>query len=160
MSDQGFRTTDPWPGGEIATLRAQLTALQATADRYREALEKAANELSSAAQWLHDLHPRYSGTAQSIQYAATEARDALADTSPPAQPAKRVIARDMDGFTPPRPLAGKVARHLEDLGEPVALHPATVEACAAAVDAEPDRANSEHFAARIRSLLSSPRGAR
>ena len=124
---------------ELAALAAANEALQATADRY----------LALLRDYNHEREP------WSLIEWEGEVRRALADTSPPAQP--------------PRPLAGKVARHLEDLEEPaaqpVALHPATVEACAQEAERYPMAGQSSlgmqaAIARRIRSLLSQPGGGR
>jgi len=110
MSDQGFRTTDPWPGGEIATLRAQLTALQATADRYRETL-------SAIAEYDTDWQINPYANVTRLQAMAERA---LADTSPPAQPAGTTTFTNAEG----QPVHNPTATSREPAAQTVALRPA------------------------------------
>jgi len=139
-------------GAAVATER--FVAAEGRADRYREALERIVPESlrdgtpficgecgSYIPTFPHRDHCTLGPTIEIV-------REALADTSPPAQPActrcgdaREVYFDDAGALArgymrpcpdcasqPPRPLAGKVARHLEDLEEPaaqpVALPPA------------------------------------
>jgi len=172
---QALKWIQDMHAAEVADLRAQLAALQATADRYREALRE-----------IHD-------DAVDVFDAERIARRALADTSPPAQPAcANCVGAAHLG--PCLPWAVEAKRqidrnHAADIAgtaaQPVALHPATVEACAMEADKMAAEFLERHNAARkrrasrlviedlsgrwaaagdvasaIRSLLSSPRGAR
>jgi len=164
--------------GVLRRLRAQLAALQATADRYRGALEEINRKPGGwVGDWSKDI-----------------ARRALADTSPPAQPActrcgdaREVYFDDAGalarGYMRPCPdcaaqpvalrEAREVARLFHDAYERLAPSYGWTTNAATAVEWDKlPTANRElmvHVVSvvlseigyyRIRSLLSSPRGAR
>ena len=63
------------------TAECQLAEARALAERYREALEKAAHALDITAEFIADDMGKNTGTAQGIRYDAVQARKALFPTA-------------------------------------------------------------------------------